>query len=478
MRRMGGQDAAFLYGETSSWHMHVSALMILDPSSAPGGWDFDRLRRHTAERLSLVPQFRLQLVDVPLGLDRPGWVESPDFDIDHHVRRIAVPAPGGPRELGELAGRLASYKIDRRKPLWELWVIEGVEGGRVALLYKVHHALIDGVSGMGLAEVSFDLEPEPAGPPAAFAESQKLDGDRHVPNVIERVALGMVNATTRVPYRIARFAVQSVMQGVTAVGFLRRRPVAMPFQAPRTSLNGQFTPHRKLAFTSVSLERVKAIKHAYDVKLNDVVLALCAGALRRYLAKIDDLPEQPLLAQCPVSLRGGGDDAIGSKVGSMFVKLATNVADPEARLLAIHESTRDAKEIGQALSADKILGLTETAPPGLIGVAARMYTAMGLESRVPPPINVVVSNVPGPPFPLYMAGARLESMYPMGPLLLGTGLNITVVSYCGSIDFGFLCCPEMLPEPALVAEGVALALDELEEAAGARAQEGAASTPG
>lgn len=463
MRRMGGQDAAFLYGETPSWHMHVSALMILDPSTSPVPFDFERVRLHTLERIPLVPQFRLKLVEVPFGLDRPGWVEEPDFDPDYHIRRIAVPAPGSQRELGELVGRLASYKLDRRKPLWEMWAIEGLEHGRVAILYKIHHAMIDGVSGMGLAEVSFDLEADPA--PRVLEPLPFEDGD--IPSWSRRLGSGMVNAATRAPYRSARFALQSARQAVTLVNFARRRrSVYTPFQAPRTSLNGEFTPHRRFAWTSVPLPRVKEVKQAYDVKLNDVVLALCAGALRRYLQKIDDLPAQPLIAQCPVSLRAGMDQEVGSKVGSMFTSLATDVAEPADRLLAIKQATSEAKEIGEALSADKIIGLTESTPPGLVGLAARMYTAMGLESRMPPPINVVISNIPGPPFPLYLAGARLEGLYPMGPLLLGTGLNITVVSYCDSIDFGFMCCPEMVPEPAAIAEGVPIALEELEATVG------------
>jgi diacylglycerol O-acyltransferase len=462
MRRMGGQDAAFLYGETPSWHMHISALMIVDPSSAPGEFTFERLRRHTASRIPLVPQFRLKLVEVPFGLDRPGWVEEPDFDLDYHVRRIAVPAPGGRRELGELVGRLASYKLDRRKPLWEMWVIEGVEDGRVAVLYKMHHAIIDGVSGMGLAEVSFDLEPDP---PPRPVEAVAF-GDEHVPGVPERLALGVLNATTRVPYRMARFGWQSLLQSRTLVDFMRRRRIVAPFQAPRTPLNGEFTPHRRFAWVTVPLARTKAIKHAYDVKLNDVVLALCAGSLRRYLELTGELPVDPLIAQVPVSLRAGTDHEPGSKVGSMFVDLATDVADPAERLLAIRESTGHAKEMSQALSVDKIMGLTDSTPPGLVGLAARMYTRIGLESRIPPPINVVISNVPGPPFPLYLAGARLEAMYPMGPLLLGTGLNITVISYRDSLDFGFLCCPEMVPDPGLIAEGVTLALGELEARGG------------
>ena len=209
---------------------------------------------------------------------------------------------------------------------------------------------------------------------------------------------------------------------------------------------------------------MKAIKRAYDVKLNDVVLALCAGALRHYLG--DDLPDEPLVAQVPVSLRADGDDGVGTKVGPMFTSLATDVTDPVKRLLAIHDHTTRAKEMRHALSASGIMGLTETTPPGLLGLAARMYTVAGLEEHGPPLYNLIISNVPGPPFPLYLAGARLARMYPMGPLILGAGLNITVFSYQENLDFGFLTCPETAPETDRIADGVPLALEELERGAG------------
>jgi WS/DGAT/MGAT family acyltransferase len=343
-----------------------------------------------------------------------------------------------------------------------MWVIEGVEGGRMAILTKMHHSIIDGVSGMGLAEAILDLEPDPPPRPAEVRESLH---DRRIPGSLELLAMGAVNTFTRTPYRLMRFGRQSLQQGLTMAGFYRREnsPIA-PFRAPRTSLNGEFTPHRRFAWTSVSLPHVKALKDKHEVKLNDVVLALCSGALRRYLQKNDELPEQPLIAQCPVSLRTDADrDDVGNKVGSMMVSLATDIVDPALRLEAIHQSTTNAKEMQQALSVHKIMGLTETTPPGLIGLAARMYTGMGL-GRMAPAVNVVVSNVPGPPFPLYMAGARLEAMYPMGPLLMGMGLNVTVISYLDSLDFGFMCCPEMIPQPDFIAEGVPLALEELEAA--------------
>ncbi len=465
MKRMSGVDAAFLYGETPAWHMHVSAVLLTDPSETPGGFSADRFEQRIASRLHLVPQFRWKLVEVPLGLDRPLWAEDPNFDIGYHVRHIGVPPPGGPEQLGNLIGDLVGYKLNRNIPLWEMWVIDGLADGKVAILAKVHHSIIDGVSGSELATVLFDLEPDPDDPDED-PPPRVLDS---VPSSAELVARGMGRMLTS-PYRFARFTDQTVRQGLSFIGFQRRaKPPSIPFQAPRTPFNAELTPHRRFAYTSVSLDEVREIKDAFGVKLNDVVLALCAGTLRRYLEKHDELPTTPLIAQVPISLRTEADAGeVGTKVGAMFASLATDIDDPVARLGAIHESTQSAKEMQQALAADKIMGLTELASPGLISLAARMYTSAGLSSLTPPIMNLIISNVPGPPFPIYTAGARVESLYTMGPLLYGTGINITVFSYDGSIDFGFMVCRELVDDPWSLPEGIPLALAELLAAARAR----------
>ena len=463
MRRLGGLDAAFLYAETPAWHMHVSAVIVLDPSDAPHGFSFEELKRVTVSRLPAAPQFRWRPVEVPLGLDRPVWVEADDFDPDYHIRRIGVPAPGGEHELYELCGRLIGYKLDRSRPLWEMWVIEGLADGRIAVLTKIHHSIIDGVSGAGLAEILLDLEPDPVREEPEIKDSLHHHG---LPNPWLLFGEGLVTTAFRTPYRMARYGSELVRKAWTFGSMMRSdNPPTTPLQTPRTRFNRPITPHRSFAAASVPLERVKALKDAYGVKLNDVVLALCSGTLRRYLEHVDELPEQGLVAQVPVSLRADGDESVGTKVGPMFTNLATEIDDPVKRLLAIHEDTMRAKEMRQALSAQGIMGLTETTPPGLLSLAARMYSAAGLE-RTQALYNVIVSNVPGPPIPLYMGGARLTALYPMGPLILGGGLNITVISYCGSLDFGFLTCPETVPETDFIAEGIPLALEELERAAG------------
>jgi diacylglycerol O-acyltransferase len=465
MQRMSGIDAAFLYGETSAWHMHVSAVLVVDPSDIPGGFSVKRFQEGIAQRLHLVPQFRWKVVEVPLGLDRPGWVEDPDFDLDYHVRSIGVPPPGGPEQLGNLIGDLVGFKLDRNQPLWEMWVIDGLADGKVAILAKVHHSIIDGASGSELATVLFDLEPDP---PPLDEPPERVIG--LVPHPAELFARG-IGRLVLSPYRFARFTDQSIRQGLKVIGFQRREvSPAIPFQAPRTSFNAELTPHRRFAYTSVPLDEVREVKDAFGVKLNDVVLALCAGSLRRYLEEGDELPSAPLIAQVPMSLRTEANlDEVGTKVGALFASLATNIDDPVERLHAIHESTQNAKEMQHALAADKIMGLTELAAPGLISLAARMYTAAGLGSLTPPIMNVIISNVPGPPFPLYVAGGRVEALYPMGPLLYGTGINITVFSYTGSIDFGFMVCRELVPHQWSLAEGIRVALDDLLAAARSRA---------
>jgi WS/DGAT/MGAT family acyltransferase len=459
---MSAVDAAFLYGETPAWHMHVSAVLIANPATAPGGFSVDELKRRIVQRLHLAPQFRWRLVEVPFGLDRPGWIEDPDFDIDSHIRRIGVPPPGGPEQLGNLIGELVAIKLDRRKPLWEFWVIDGLEGGRIAVLAKVHHSIIDGISGSELASVLFDLEPSPPDAPPS-PDDRSFEDQPDQAGLFFR-GLGEV---VQMPWRITRLATQSIKQGLTFLGF-QRQPTspAAPFQAPRTSFNTELTPHRRFAYTSVPLDEVKNIRWAFDVKVNDVILALVSGALRRYLLARDELPHSPLIAQVPVSLRSDDDKGeVGTKVGAMFASLATDVASPALRLLSIHDSTKGAKEMQRALAADKIMGITEAAPPALVSLAARMYTAAQLDKRTPPIMNLIISNVPGPPFPLYVAGAEIEALYPMGPLLYGTGVNVTVFSYRDRVDFGFMVCREAVPDPWFLAEGIPIALEELREAA-------------
>ena len=460
MQRLTGLDATFLYLETPSSHMHVAGLAIFDPSTGDGQFSFERAKDVYRERLHLAPPFRRRLVDVPLGLHHPLWIEDPDFDLDWHIRHIAVPPPGGPRQLADLVSHLNAIQLDRSRPLWEMWVIEGLEDGNVAILTKVHHAAIDGASGNELTIATLDLTPEPATPPPP-EEEWKPD---RIPTDVELLSFATASLL-RQPLRVAKAATRT---GSMALSLRRRNrepnvvPPPAPFSAPRTSFNTSITPHRSFAYTSLALPLVKAIKNATAVTVNDVVLGLCAGALRRWLDSRGEQPEGPLVGMVPVSVRTDDEKgAMGNRVASMLVSLATDIDDPLARLEQIHEHTSQAKEQQKVIGADTLQDWAEFAAPALAGRAARLYSRMRIADRHRPIFNVTISNVPGPPFPLYSAGARLVANYPMGPIAEGGGLNMTVMSYLDQLDFGMQACPDVFPDVWRLADGLQEALDEL-----------------
>jgi diacylglycerol O-acyltransferase len=456
MKRLSGTDAFFLFTEQPTWPMHVGALVIIDASDAPG-WGFESFRNLLAERVPLVPEFAMKVKEVPFGLDRPLLVRDPDFTLDYHLHRIAVSSPGGPRELGELVAGLTEIHLDRRRPLWDAWFIEGVEHGRFAMFVKTHHALVDGVSGAGLLELLCDFEPNPAPRPLA-----RLPEPERVPSDIELVARGAVSALMS-PGRTVRWALDFVPRTLRSVRRTRqlggrtaldRAPDHVPFV-------GTLGPLRRFAFTTLPLEDVRRIKNAHGVKVNDVILAVASGAVRQWLLARDALPEQSLVTAVPMSLHAEGDTERGTKVTTLFCDLETQIDDPVERLRAIAASMQSVKEIANAIKATEIRRLSETVVPGLANLAWRVYQAAHMEAMPFVPSNLVVSNIPGPRMPLYMAGGRILAMHPVPPNILGGGLNITVMSYMDSVDFGFVTDREMIEDPWELVDGLHASFDAL-----------------
>jgi WS/DGAT/MGAT family acyltransferase len=459
VERLSGMDASFLYFETPSMHMHVAMTAIFDPSTVPDGYSFDKVKEFILSRLHLVPPFRRRVVEVPFRLNHPIWVEDPDFDIDYHIRRIGIPSPGGHHELADLAAQIASTPLDRSRPLWELYVVEGLADGNIGVVTKMHHCAVDGVSGAELMVNLFDVDPE-----GREIEPPDEREPEPIPSDLEMVGHAVAS-------RARRSLGLLPLLGTTArtVGTLvsrRRDPEAsvgaVPLTAPPTPWNRAITPHRRMSFTRLSLDDVKRVKNHVGCTVNDVVLGLMGGTLRRYLEHHDALPETPLIAVCPVSVRT--DDQRGelnNKVSAMFTSLATDVDDPIERLKVIHEVTQGAKEDHNVIGANLLQDWAEHAAPTTFALAARLYSSMNLSDRHRPIHNVVISNVPGPPFPLYYAGAKAVCTLPMGPVMEGAGLNITVLSYMDSIDVGFMVCRELVPDVWKLADFAEEAMAEL-----------------
>ena len=469
MQRLSGLDASFLYFETPRVHTHVVATVVVDTSTMPGGYTFEAIRALVASRLPRLEPLTRKLATVPFNIHYPVWVKDGDIDIDFHVRRIGCPRPGTLEQLAEVTSDIAGRPLDRSRPLWEIWAVEGLEQERVGLVMKMHHATVDGVTGANLMVHLFDLEPVV---PPASAEAVDLPEGERAPSDLELVGHAVLSRV-RKPLPVARTLAKTAQGAVRFVTTRRRRDTGSgmpaPFTAPRTPFNAPLSAHRKAAFVNVSLDDVKAVKHSFGTTVNDVVLAVCGGALRAYLEKTGHLPDRSLTAVIPVSVRaldGSSGNGGANQVSAMFTTLATEFDDPVERLRAIHDTNKGAKEEHHAIGADLLQNWAEFAAPNTFSLAARVYTALRVGKRTPPPYNAIISNVPGPDFPLYVAGGRIEALYPLGPLLDGLGLNITVLSYLNSVGFGFMADRDAMPNLWDLARFVPEALEELLAAGG------------
>jgi diacylglycerol O-acyltransferase len=479
MRQLTSLDAQFLALESSNQTGHVAGLTILDPSTKPSGeLTFADIRALMEERLPLLPPLRWRLVEVPFGLDYPYWLDDPDFDLDFHVRELALPPGGAKEKLADQVARIVSRPLDRARPLWELYLIHGLEDGHKALLTKIHHSVVDGLSGAEIMGVLFDLEPEGRELP-----EPELDGADREPTEIEMLTRGLVGLP-RYPLRILRSLPRvlpnldesPVFAGIPGTSLVARATDRLSrlvsdresgvlahthFKAPRTCFNGRISPHRRFVFGQLDLDEVKEVKNKHRCTVNDVVVSTCAGAVRSWLLERDELPPDPLVVQVPVSVRTDEQmGTFGNRIMLMSAPLFTNEPNAVRRLRKTHDALKAMKEHHKALPAELLQDTNHFIPPAVFARAARATFAISTGAGRPT-WNLVVSNVPGPQFPLYCAGARLVANYPVSVITDGMGLNITVMSYCGKMDFGIVADRDQMPDLWSMLDRLRDSLEEL-----------------
>jgi diacylglycerol O-acyltransferase len=480
MRQLTSLDAQFLALENARQAGHVGSLAILDPATAPTGrLGYAEISALLRERLPLLPPLRWRLAEVPFGLDYPFWVDDGEFDLDYHVRELALAAPGNDDQLAEQTARIMSRPLDRARPLWELYVIEGLESGYIAVLTKIHHAVVDGLSGAEIMGLLLDLAPEGRELPEPQAPSAG-----HAPGGLALFARGLLGVP-RYPVRMLRSLPAAipnldqtpfgVLPGAGTVGRIAARaqrlargdgaPAPSSFSAPKTSFNAPISAHRRFDFGRLSLADVKAVKNAHGATVNDVVVSICAGAVRHWLIEHDELPHVPLVAQIPVSVRTDEElGTYGNRILLMAAPLHTEIEDPLERLRATHESLLVMKERHRALPAALLQDANHFVPPAVFARAARLTFRYSTSRPGRPTWNLVISNVPGPQFPLYLAGAQMVANYPVSVITDGMGLNITVMSYTGSLDFGLVADRDQMPDLEIVLERLGTELELLRPA--------------
>jgi WS/DGAT/MGAT family acyltransferase len=458
--RLSAVDVSFLAQEGASSHMHIGGVTVLEGPPPP----FEDLLDLLRSRLHLVPRYRHKLATPPLGTGRPLWVDDANFDLEYHLRQTALPSPGSEEQLLNLVGRVFSQQLDRSKPLWEMYAVEGLEGGRWAMISKTHHCLIDGISGVDLATVLFDLEPVP----------RVVDGDtpwepRREPSGTElllRGARGLVRTSLQLSERAVRAATHpertlasglEALEGVGEIAWQGLNP------APATPLNVEIGPHRRFVGVRNRLSDFKLVKSAFATTINDVVLSVVAGALREWLWSRGVRSEGlELRALVPVSIRAADERGqLGNRLAVVRGPLPVYIADPVARLRAVHEAMDGLKESKQALGAEAIAGVQEFAPPTILAQASRIQFSTRL-------FNLIVTNVPGPQLPLYVCGRELLDVFPVAFLPERHALAVAIMSYNGAINFGLLGDLDALPDIDVLADGIAGELAALVELAGER----------
>ncbi len=461
MKPISGLDAAFLYAETPTSPMHIGSVAVIE-----GSLEFETFRAIIHSRLHQVPKLRQRLVYVPLSIDYPYWVDDPNFDIDMHLYHIALPRPGGWKELRKIASTIFSSPLDQSRPLWSFYFIEGVDSvpqvpkGSVAIVAKIHHVAIDGVAGAGMMSLLFDFtaakseipEPRPFHP-------------RPLPNdlsLVMKSTISFAQNPLKLPKLISTTLASSIKAGMLTRVQHSELPTA-PFTAPPTPLNGIISAKRKWNTAILELDRIKKLKSIMGTTLNDVMLAICAGALRRYLSEKDKLPLKPLVAMVPISTRTAAEEnGTDNQISSMLIQLATNIEDPIERLEVIHENTIRGKSYQGAVGAKTLAQMAEIVPFGVANRAARLYSRYHMAELHNPVFNVTITNVPGPQFPLYLHGNKLLAVMGMAPIIDGMGLIITIFSYNGLVTISPTSDARTMPDIDVFSRYLRESANELE----------------
>ena len=475
MRQLQGMDSSFVALETRNSPMHIGSILIYNPATAPGGFvRFKDILNFFEIRMQLSRTIRQRLVRVPFDLDHPYWIEDPDFDLEYHVRHIALPKPGDWRQLCIQAARIFARPLDLERPPWEFTVVEGLDNvpgvakGSFAMVTKVHHAAIDGMSGIDLMEAMHTLNPDD--PPPSTPDKWKPE---KVPNPVELLGKSYFNAVTN-PLKQLEVAAKAAPGLAKAIKGLAAKEfsVSRDMVAPKTRFNRVISSHRVVEGRSFKLADIKTIRLLEDgAKVNDVFLAIVGGAMRKYLLSKQDLPKATLTAMAPISVRSKNEKGdMGNQVAAMIAPLGTHIEDPAERLAYVHSKTVNSKAMTDAMGARNMTEMSKVSPALFMALGAQLFTRLGLADRgVGPPFSTVVTNVPGPPIPIYSTGARLESM--MGLLCLndGLGLGHVVQSYCDEATISFTACRELLPDPEFYIECIEDSFNELLAAAKAHA---------
>lgn len=468
MKQLTGLDAAFLYLETPNAPMHIAGLAIYDQSTAAGGkLRFKDIVENVHQRILSLPTMTQRLLTVPFELDHPYWITDGSFDPEFHIRHIALPRPGDWRQLCIQVSRLHARPLDRGRPLWELYVIEGlddVEGvppGSFAMFTKVHHAAIDGTSGIELSVAMHDLT-------ADYQQSQapEVIGVDPRPGAGELILRSTLNNLKK-PFHFAGVARNTFPAMAKTAARLSRGKLHRIKEVPRTRFNDRVSPHRVFDAIRVPLDDIKAIRNLVEgVTVNDVAICIVGGALNKYLTQHQELPDSSLAAMVPINVRSEKDHTGGNVVGSMTVAVCSDIEDPVERLAAVKQSAQNAKELTDTVGARAMSDYTDFIPSMLTAESARLASRLGLSNRIRPQFNCVITNVQGPPVPIYSTGARMLANYGTGPVMDGLGLFHVVGSYCGEFVISATSCRQMMPDPAFYSQCLLQSFEELSEASG------------